>query len=110
MTRPDPPNPKPRKRTAGVSRVPSSDPSQALEQLKRSMGAWHEKPENPAIKLIACESNVGARINSYANGRWVQRRVTEDTLVAVVELQDGSQEKLKFHRGVLDSGWKRAPA
>jgi len=118
MTRPDPPKRRVQRpgklanaAPQGVGRERSNDTEQALVQLKRSFGsAWTENPENPSVKLIACESTLGARINSYANGRWVIRRVAEDTLVALVELKDGSQERLNFQRGVLDQAWKRVHA
>lgn len=84
---------------------------EALTHVRQLLGgAWLENIDNPAVKLLACESQVAVRVNSYSADKWVHRRVGEDTLVAMVELKDGSQEQRKFYRGVLDSGWKRASA
>lgn len=112
MTRPVPPSKK-SKKAGGIkmSLTPSDDSTQALFQLSRQLGsAWLEYQDNPAVKLVACESTVAARVNSYGDGKWVQRRVGDDTVVALVELKDGTREKRSFMRTVLDGGWKRAPS
>ncbi len=102
-----------KKSGVGGGRVgqPSADPGQALTQVKRMLGAaWVEQPANPPVKLVAYESTLAPRANSYADGKLATRHIGDDTLTVLVEMQDGTRSTLKFIRGVLDPAWKRAPA
>lgn len=82
-------------------------PDDALAQFARSFAsAWTEDASNPAVELVSAESHLCARINTFHERRWTQRRVGDDAVVVVVKLQDGKSETRKFVRGVLDADWK----
>jgi len=93
----------------GVGMTPATDPADALAQMRRSFSdVWLDDEKNPAIKLIASEHHLAARLNTYAEGRWQIRRVGDDAVIALVELQDGTRETRRFTRGVIDDSWKRS--
>lgn len=98
-----------KKRKGGISLRPSTDARQSLVQVSKLIGsAWRERPQNPAVELLTCDVHVSGRINSFAAGRWTQRRTGEDTMLVTVKLKDGSEEARNFRRTIIDTAWKRA--
>lgn len=96
------PQPQPQQATAATADA-------ALAQFARSFGdAWLDDPANPAVELVAAESHLCGRINTYHERRWTQRRTGPDAVAVVVKLKDGTSETRKFSRDVIDADWKRS--
>ena len=93
----------------GVNLAPSASPVEAVAQLKRFFpDVWQDDPTNPAVRLLASEHHLSARLTTYSDGRWSQRRTGDDAVICIVQLQDGTQETRKFTRAVIDADWKRS--
>ena len=83
-------------------------PDKGIEQLRRDFGtAWVDDPANPPVTLVQCESQLCGRLNIYTEGRWTSRRLGDDVVGVVLQLQDGTQETRKFKRSILSADWQR---
>ncbi len=96
------------RRKGSISMKPATEPDKVLQQVSRDFGSqWINDATNPAVSVVALESQLCARLNVYSAGRWTARRLGDDIVTVVVKLQDGTEETRRFTRSVLSADWKR---